>query len=486
LKRALEVNYLKFLMRAFSDRPTFERLWREGVYRVNCQAVESKPYLKILSEARQGRTWIRPLPPARMPESEILALNNGRCAIFPGRGRTGKPAILVAACYLPFPLSHGGAVRMYNLMRGAADSFDQILVAFSPSLDSVPDELLAICSEVVVVQSTGSHDRPLTERPDTVEEFDRAEFHAALKQAIRKWKPQIVQLEFTQMAAYADDCKGARTILVEHDITLDLYGQLLAYGDDWETEREHQKWQTFERAAWRQVDCVITMSDKDRAMVEGAKRVESLINGVDLGRFQPSAQEPESARLLFIGSFAHLPNVLALDWFLKKVWPALSRLNPTLHVVAGRRPEYYLERYIDKARPDLRQPGIELEAFVSDVRPAYRRAEIVIAPLLASAGTNIKIMEAMAMGKAIVSTPGGVNGLIIETNRDVIVARDPDAMSDAIEYLITHPDRRRALETAARAAAERDYDWDKIARRQKEIYLSLFNASVSPSLTMTR
>src|SRR5205814_6657233 len=113
----------------------------------------------------------------------------------------------------------------------------------------------------------------------------------------------IVQLEFTQLAAYAGDCDGARTILVEHDITLDLYGQLLSYGHDWDTEREFKKWQAFERAAWREVDLVITMSEKDSTIVEGARRVEALINGVDLERFRPSDVEPEPARLLFIGSF---------------------------------------------------------------------------------------------------------------------------------------------------------------------------------------
>ena len=473
LRHALEVNYLKFLMRAFSDPQTFQRLWQEAVYRINCYAVESAPHMEILTAACHARQWIRPIPPARIPEAEILALNNGRCAIFPGRPRTGKPVIVVAACYLPFPLSHGGAVRMYNLMRCAAKTVDQVLIAFSTALDSVPRELLDICAEVVVIQASGSHDRALTDRPDAVEEFDRLEFRAALKQTIRKWQPKIVQLEFTQLAAYAGDCDGAKTILVEHDITLDLYGQLLQYGHDWETEREYKKWQTFERAAWRQVDCVVTMSEKDRSIVEGARRVEPLINGVDLDRFQPSTDEPEPGRLLFIGSFAHLPNVLALDWFLKKVWPRLSTLNPTLHVISGRRPEFYLERYADRARPDLKQPGIELEAFVSDVRPAYRKAAIVIAPLLASAGTNIKVMEAMAMGKAIVSTPGGINGLDLEDGDELIVAKDPDAMAEAIVDLVRNPEKRRSFEKRARAGAERDYNWDFIGKRQDEIYRSL-------------
>ena len=83
----------------------------------------------------------------------------------------------------------------------------------------------------------------------------------------------------------------------------------------------------------------------------------------------------------------------------------------TLHIIAGARHEYYLDRYHDRVRPDIEQSGIEIEDFVADVRPAYQRATVVVAPLVASAGTNIKIMEAMAMGKAIVSTPAGINGL---------------------------------------------------------------------------
>lgn len=476
LQHALEINYLKWLMRAFSDRATFHRLWREAIYRINCYAVESKPYLRLLNDAREASSWTRPLPPAVIPEAEILALNSGKCAIFPGRPRDAKkPVVLIAACYLPYPLSHGGAVRMYNLMRRAAAHVDQVLVAFSTTLDSVPPELTAICTEVVIVEASGSHDRPLTHRPDIVEEFDRSEFRAALRQTIRKWSPSILQLEFTQTAVYANEASlsNAKTILVEHDITLDLYGQLLKHGHDWETEREYHKWQTFEREAWKQMDCIVTMSEKDKAIVEGARRVEALLNGVDLERFTPSATEPDPARLLFIGSFAHLPNVLALEWFLNEVWPHLKPLNPTLHIIAGRRPEYYLERYAGKATVDLTQPGIELESFVSDVRPAYHRASVVVAPLLASAGTNIKIMEAMAMGKAIVSTPGGINGLELEDGREVLVAKDGPMMAEFIIRLLKDPAARKQMETAARACAERDYNWDSIAEAQQRLYSTL-------------
>ena len=132
------------------------------------------------------------------------------------------------------------------------------------------------------------------------------------------------------MAQYAPDCQPARTILVEHDITYDLYAQMLAQYEDWETRRQYQRWLAFERESWNTVDRVVVMSEHDRAIVPGSV---TIANGVDIERFQPSAQAPEPRRLLFIGSFAHRPNVLAIEFFLREVWPHLDRV--TLHVIAA-------------------------------------------------------------------------------------------------------------------------------------------------------
>ena len=403
----------------------------------------------------------------------MLALGSGAVTVFPGRRPTGAPRVVVVSPYVPFPLSHGGAVRMYNLLRRAAKDFDQVLVCFVDELVPAPAELLTLFVEVVYVKRFHTHALPSSERPDMVEEFDSPVMRAALRQTVRKWTPAVAQLEFTHMAQYAEACRPARTILVEHDITLDLYGQLLEQQDDFETRRQYERWERFERAAWGRVDRVVTMSEKDRLTV-GAPHAEAFANGVDVERFQPSGDPTDPGRILFIGSFAHYPNLLALDFFLREAWPVLRPLGARLHIIAGSRPDYFLDMYKQRVRPPLDQPGIELEAFVSDVRPAYRRAAVVIAPLLASAGTNIKIMEAMAMGKAIVSTPAGINGLDeLVDGRDVVVASTGAAMAAEIEALFTDPARRSALEREARRTAVRCYDWDVIAERQKKLYREL-------------
>jgi glycosyltransferase involved in cell wall biosynthesis len=324
--------------------------------------------------------------------------------------------------------------------------------------------LLEICCDVVVVRRPGSHELPFTGRPETAEEFDSPAFHAALQQTVRRWRPSVAQLEFTQMAQYAADCAPARTVLVEHDITFDLQQQLVKLEDTWDRRRELPLWHRFETKAWRQVDRVVVMSEKDLAMVSGAPAVV-LPNGVDLERFRPSGKPPEARRLLFIGSFAHLPNRMAIEFFLNQVWPHLH--DVTVHIIAGANPERW------RLDADLCQPGIELEAFVADVRPAYERAALVVAPLTASAGTNIKILEAMAMGKAIVSTPPGVNGLDLEAGKDFALVRTATEMASAIESLLDEDGSRALIERAARRRVEESFGWDGIARRQSELYGSL-------------
>lgn len=450
LDRALEVNYVQFLARAVGDRKTFLRLWQHNVLRLKAQEKE----YALSSAAHQQRVAV---PGGDM---RFLDLVNGEVAVFPGRRVSGKPIVLIASPYVPFPLSHGAAVRIYNLMRGAAADFDLVLVAFTEELLSAPVELRELCAEIVTVRRAGSHALPSRGRPDTVEEFDTPAFHAALRQTLLKWNPGIVQLEFTQMAQYAAKCAPARTLLIEHDITYDLYAQMLSTNrDDWEIRRQHELWTTFEKAAWRQVDRVITMSEKDRALIPSAVAIP---NGVDLERFRPSSEPTAPRRLLFIGSFAHRPNVLALEFFLRDVFPLLR--DVTLHVIAGQRHQRFW---------DLQHSGVEVDGFVSDVRPAYRRATLVIAPLVASAGTNVKILEAMAMGKAIVSTEAGIHGLELQRGADVMVTDSAEGMARAITRLLESPAEREAIETHARQTVERVYGWDAIAREQQRLYESL-------------
>ncbi len=468
LNQVLERNYLNFLIHAVGSPALFHSLWVEAIRRL--QLNESLATLRAIP--RIGAAPEEATGP--LSETEILALGAGDVAVFPGRGKGSEKPVVIVSPYVPFPLSHGGAVRIYNLMRRGDSS--QVLLAFADKLETPPDELLGICREVILVRRVGSHYRHDTPLPDVVEEFASEAFRACLKQTVWRWSPNVVQLEFTQMAQYADACGSARTILVEHDITFDLQQQLLATAADsgagrLELEQQLAKWKAFETSAWQKVDCVVAMSQKDAGMVTGARQVACFPNGVDTERFAPVETEPEPRRLLFIGSLGHLPNLLALGFFLKEVWPRLGA-GFTLHVIAGARPEYFLDFYKDRVRVELSAPGIEMEGFVSDVRDAYRKAELVLAPLTASAGTNIKVLEAMAMGRVVVSTPAGVNGLDVTSGTDCVVARSAEEMAERIVGLSANIEARKAIEVRARATALR-YDWAEIATAQNKLYPGL-------------
>ncbi len=441
----------------------FARLWRKDMQRLNLRAAN----YDAAGASELRRAWrvalARPRP-AR--DGDLLFdIEPGDIASFPGCAARGRPAVVVATPLLPYPLAHGGAVRMFNLIARAALDFDVVLLSFAEDIKPPAAALLDVCAEVVLVRRTGTHARSGSKLPSLVEEFQSPAFRLALRRSVRKWRAAIVQLEFTHLAQFAPDCAPARTVLVEHDVMVDFYEKLLAVRDDYDTRRELKRWTVFEPRAWAAVDAVVTMSKKDRA--RAGPRAITIPNGVDLARFRPSQRDPEPGRLLFIGAFRHLGNVLALQFFLREVWPRLASASPVLHVIAGPDREHYAQGLA------LEQPGIEVEGFVADVRPAYERASVVIAPLTASAGTNIKVLEAMALGRAVVSTPAGVEGLEVAPGGDVVVADTAEQFAAAVLELLRDPARRRQIGMEARRTVERYYGWDAIARRQKELYARL-------------
>src|SRR5208283_1486258 len=221
-----QLDHLRFLARSVSDPKVFRRQWAQAVGRLHAEARPGSEARAALRRAPAIALRGGPRHPCRFPEDLLLALANETVTVYPGKAASGKPRVLVASAYLPFPLAHGGAVRIHNLTARAAADWDQILVAFTETDAPPAAELLDRFVEVVLVRRTGTHAAPSTGRPEVVEQFASASFRAALREAARKWRPAIAQLEFTQMAQYAADCAPARPILVEHDITFDLYRQL--------------------------------------------------------------------------------------------------------------------------------------------------------------------------------------------------------------------------------------------------------------------
>ena len=229
------------------------------------------------------------------------------------------------------------------------------------------------------------------------------------------------------------------------------------------------------------------MSERDReiAIDHGALRRNTAVipNGVDLRRFQPVRRQTMGRAILFVGSFRHLPNLLAFEALRESVMPHIWRecADVKLHVIAG--PHY--ERAVAVARRQkllANDPRITIQGFVEDVRPAYRESDVVVIPLPISAGTNIKLMEAMACGRAIVSTPVGCQGLDLADGYDLLIRHLGLEFGAAVARLLQDDELRRSIALRARQTAEMRFGWDRIAREALDSCNALINLPISATL----
>ncbi|MGD1069103.1 MAG: glycosyltransferase family 4 protein [Bryobacteraceae bacterium] len=408
----------------------------------------------------------------------------GNVAFSPSHRRNfrGKPRVLVVSPYLPFPLSHGGAVRMYNLCRAMSDEIDFVLACFREAGEVVRyEELHEVFREVYVVDADEEYADPTV--PNQVAGYRNSAMQDLVRRLCLERRVDLVQLEYTQMAEYRDQTGAIPLVLVEHDITFTLYEQLAHISPKPEARAEYLRWLAFEREALQCSNAVWTMSDGDRAkaLEFGAPRKSTVVvpNGVDLLRFQAARRQGDGGTVLFVGSFRHLPNLLAFEALRETIMPAvwLDCPNAKLHVIAG--PDHErAARLAGKSAllaPDSR---IAVDGFVEDVRPAYRECDVVAIPLPLSAGTNIKVMEAMACGRAIVSTPSGCQGLGLRNEMDVLVRDIGPGFADAIVHLLAHEELRERIALRARQTVDLRFGWDSAAREALGSYSALLGRGI--------
>ncbi|MCX6631564.1 MAG: glycosyltransferase, partial [Candidatus Solibacter sp.] len=379
-----------------------------------------------------------------------------------GRACTGgHRRVAVLSPHFPFPLAHGGAVRIYNLLREMAKQFDIELFAFTDGPVELPP-VLEFCARVVLVEKPRYREpRWSTLLPPEVHEFRSPAMKQALIEERRAFGFAALQVEYTQLAEYGGD------ILVEHDVTFDLFTQIARRQHTLSAAWDVFRWRRFETRALRRFARVVVMSEKDAEMVGVPSTV--IPNGVDLERYRAVPEAP-GERLLFIGSFRHFPNVAAYRFFTEEVWPLLRHKFPemSLTVVCGADYLTYWRAFTDSPEP-VPDPRICLLGFVSDVRPLYVESNLVLAPTTVSAGTNVKVLEAMAMERAVVSTPSGCAGLGLLHGHSVWVADSAVAFAAGVATLIKDAERRGQMACAAYGVALRNFDWVAIGEKERAL-----------------
>ncbi len=381
----------------------------------------------------------------------------------PRRRRIG-----VVSPYFPFPLAHGGAVRIFNLLREISGEFDIFLFAFRDAeAEADLRPVLHLCARVILADKPRYREpRWSTLAPPEVHEFRSPAMARALARVQAEYNIEAVQVEYTMLAPYAGD------VLVEHDVTFALYRQIRDRSPGIAQRWDYWRWQRFEKKWIRRYRKVVVMSEQDRALL-GGPNLAVIPNGVDLDRFTPEIERP-GERLLFIGSFRHFPNIVAYRFFVDQVWPILREKSAaiTLTVVAGPDPLLYWRVHTGLlAIPH--DDRIRLLEFVSDVRPLYVEANLAIVPTLESAGTNLKVLEAMAMDRAVVSTSSGCAGLGLEHGVNVWITDEPRDFAAAIERLLADSDLRRRIAAGGRIHAERNFGWSQIGVRQRALLREL-------------
>jgi glycosyltransferase involved in cell wall biosynthesis len=260
------------------------------------------------------------------------------------------------------------------------------------------------------------------------------------------------------------------TVLFEHNVEYIIWQRLCAL----ETnpvkralfEIEWRKLRASEAAACHRADLTIAVSEDDRERLEEIApgiRAASIPTGVDTTYFSPNGFHEVPSRLVFSGSMDWHPNEDAVLHFVDAILPRIRAEVPDVSfTVVGRNPTA-------RVRALAEQPGIFITGTVDDVRPSIAQGSVYVVPLRAGGGTRLKIFEALAMAKPVVSTTVGAEGLGLQPGRDYIAADDPGAFADGVVSLLRDPARRLALGDAGRTLVDTCYSWPTVARRFEEL-----------------
>jgi len=419
------------------------------------------------------------------PQEPELARGNIGFSLGSPAARRRRPQplrVLVVSPFLPYPLTHGGAVRIFNLCRALSGRVDFGLVAVREPGDAVDyGELHGIFRDVRIVDL----DEPASEDlrlPQQVRRYESRSLRALVADRCRDWKPDLLQIEYTHLASLRENSNGVPAILVEHDLTLDLYGQLARREPGEPAQTEYQRWLAFEQRWLQTYEGVWAVSEEERdaAVRHGSRRGDrtfTIPNGVDTVRFQPCDAALSQPEILYVGSFRHVPNLIGFDRLCQEIMPRVWAACPAavLRVVAG--PNH--EQFRRMLRPNAALACHELDhriqvlGFVEDLRPLYARAAVAVVPLAVSSGTNIKVLEAMACGKAVVSTPAGCAGLGLRDSYDVFIREDGREFAQTVCRLLSDRALRQQAGSHARRTAEERFGWGAIAQRAFQSYCTM-------------
>jgi glycosyltransferase involved in cell wall biosynthesis len=390
--------------------------------------------------------------------------------------------------FVPYPPKGGNLQRSYNLIRQASRSHQVTLVALnflgeSPErLRSHTDELKKYCDRVEIwevpyqwrglrwqLEALAS---PFFRDPFSCRALYSKELCSRWEQILREHPGALLHFDSIDLALYALSARDFRKVLNHHNCESALAWRRAQQESNLLKKAflslQARKLVRMEQSICAQFDSNLVVSEEDGALLrvnQPRTHTHVVENGVDIGYFQPSSVQEEFETVAFTGMLNWYPNISGMCFFVREIWPLVkksfagSRLS-----IAGKRPSGEI---LELARKDS---SITVVQNPDDMRPILARSAVVIVPLLDGGGTRLKILDAMAMGKAVVSTTIGCEGLRVTQGENIIIADSPRDFAERICFLFASIAHRARIGSAARVLVEREYSWDKIGRDLEHAY----------------
>jgi len=323
--------------------------------------------------------------------------------------------------------------------------------------------------------------------PTWVQERSAPGYAERLTAVVREWVPDVIQLEFHVMAQFlpALASSDAPRVLVQHEPGVagaaekgrQELGRLRRY-------LEVRAWRKFEANVMQQVDAVVVFTERDRSAVAQQlaperPRLVTIPLGIELPERALNPRGTDPGNLLFFGSFRHEPNIDAATRLAHGIFPRIVARRPgtTLHLV-GADPKPEVLRLVGN--------GISFLGEVPDLAPHLDRAAVVLVPLRLGGGMRVKVLEALAAGKAVVGSPLAFDGIELIDGEHAVFAQTDDEFVEAALALLADPARREAIGTSARAWAEANLSWESRVAVYDRLYTALLEPVPSSAVAAAR
>ena len=391
-----------------------------------------------------------------------------------------RPRVLFVSPYPICPPVHGGGVFMYQTLREMTKLTDVHVVELLdwPSEEAANEELRTFCASAEwLVRPSGKPSGMASIEPHAAREFANEDLEWLLHRQIYVKQIDVVQLEYTPLAQYRCDFQRIPMALFEHDVYFQSIGRGLGHVigaiDQLKARMEYLRALRFELHALPAFDQVQVCTPANREYLLGflprlaPKMRAGLRAGIDTSRYQFRPRGREPLTMLFLGSWRHDPNRIAVDWFMRHVMPLITAEEPRakLTIVGSDPPAPHL--YADYAA------HMEMLGFVEDVRDPLARYSLFACPILSGSGVRVKLLEAFAAGIPVVSTRVGAEGLASKDGEFCALADDPAGFAARVVALLRDPEKAAAMAQRARAEVEANWDMAVITRRLVDGYREL-------------